>query len=78
MWYCFPEFVVNADEIIEFEANLDGYWGINPTIHYDLKLEKDGVSVAEAISVDDDVFDVLGLLYSTKVTGANSNFRFCL
>ena len=25
LWYCFPEFVVNADEIVEFKANLDGY-----------------------------------------------------
>ena len=78
MWYCFPEFVVNADEIVEFKANLDGFEGYNPSIHYDLKLEKDGVSVAVASSVEDDTFDALGLLYSSKVTGASSNFRFCM
>ena len=29
-WYCFPEFVVNVDEVVEFKANLDGYYSSNP------------------------------------------------
>ena len=63
IWYCFPEFVVNVDEVVEIKANLDGYWGYNPSIHYDMKIDKDGAQVAAASSVEDDTTDILGLMY---------------
>ena len=63
-WHCFPQFAVNANEVLEFKANLDGYWGLNPSIHYDLKLEKDLVEVVAGSSIEDDTTDILGLRYS--------------
>ena len=77
-WYCFPTWTVNVGEIVDFAANLDGYHGLNTSVHFDMKIEKDGTYVAIASSIDSDTTDVVGLLYKEKVEGASAEFRYCV
>ena len=78
VWYCFPEWTVNVGEIVDFAANLDGYHSSTTSIHYDMKIEKDGVYVAVASSIESDTTDVLHLLYKEKIEGSSAVFRYCL
>ena len=77
-FYCFPTWTVEVGEIMDFKANLDGYFNPGPFLHFDMNLYKDDVDVAKASILDQDTTDVLSLLYREKVTGANANFKFCL
>ena len=78
VWYCYPEWTVNVGEIVDFAANLDGYHSSITSIHYDMKLEKDGVYVAVASSIDTDTNDVLHLIYKEKIEFSSAVFRYCL
>ena len=71
-WYCFPEWTVNAGEVVDFAANLDAYHNTSTSIHFDMKLEKDGSYVVLAASIESDNTDVLGLIYKEKVEGASA------
>ena len=77
-FYCFDTWTVEVGEIMDFKANLDGYFNPGPALHFDMKLYKDDVEVAKVSIIDQDTTDVFGLLYREKVTGANANFKFCL
>ena len=70
--------MVETGEILDFKANLDGYYNPGPALHYDMHLYNNDVEVAKASITDQDSTDVLGMIYREKITGANATFKFCL
>ena len=47
-------------------------------INFNLDLRKDGVVVAETGIYDTDVIESGIIFYKGRVTGSDSNFRFCI
>ena len=76
-WYCWPEFTVLVGETLDFNS-MSAIYSQNDNINFTANLRKDGTVVAETGIYDADKLGSGTLMYKGRVTGSNSNFRFCI
>ena len=76
-WYCWPEFPVEVGETIDFNA-MAAIFSFTNNINFDMRLIKDGTTVAETGIYDPDVIESGVLFYKGRVIGSNSSFKLCI